>query len=122
MARFIKSFVRGDDHVFRFQVVDSDTLVAQDTSAWTEFWVTSKYRLDSADPGEVVLTLGDGIAALDETVGLYEFTYARALSEALTDRALSMETDIQGKTDLAKIHTLAQGLMLVLPQAEGRSS
>ena len=119
--RFTRVMVRGDDESFRFQVIDSDTLLPLDTSAYLGFWVTSKYQVADADPGVIVLTLGAGITAIDDSQGLYEFTYARALTEALTDRPLTLPTDIQAKTDAAKIHTLAVGTIVVMPQVEGRS-
>jgi hypothetical protein len=116
---FTQSLFRGDQHKFRFQVMDELTGTPQNTASWMKFWVTGKARLSDADPGVIALTTGGGgIAAIDTSVGLYEATLSSALTASLDDQIHRYVTDIQGKDGAGTIYTLARGQIVVSPDVQ----
>lgn len=119
-AVLAESMFRADCRLIRIQVVTED--VDLPASEWEpvgslagwEFFCTAKVSHDDADDDAVFqLTLGDGIAVIDNFNSIIEITIPPAATAALVGRTSHLYLDVQATDTTGAPWTLADGRLVV---------
>ena len=123
---FTRSMPRGDNHIFRYQIIDTNgvpiNIIGGPYGTWSNFRLTLKFAPRDTDAAAVcqkTLSPANGITIVTASVGLLEIEVDDVdTSHALLigiRRPVALISDIQGADGNGRIWTSKRGLFTILP-------